>query len=236
MVGAVEQAAFGQRLRRHRRGPAPSRRRPASSSRSFWPAPTSITSLRRARGLEDVERQVGDRLGGRIDRVRRHRSPSRAARAPRRSRARRPGVRSARGALAASARDLEHAGDAERVVVGAGADRAPLRVGRADAVGVPVRAEHDDLVRARRAREAWRARCGSRRASTRDRQVGGEAPLQRDRAEVAAARAPCAAAARSRPDAANSRVAARALDPALQQHARRRVRRGRCRNSRRRAR
>ena len=149
MVGAVEQPAFGQAFWRDA---AALRRRDARHIvfERILPLADQHHVVAGPRGLEDIDREVGD---GRFERedgvggvIFGPEQPAllggpggeHDAAIGRRTRLDRPG-------------DLEQRGDAERIVVGAGAINAALRIGRTLAVRIPVRAEHHAFLRALRA-------------------------------------------------------------------------------------
>ena len=145
MVGAVEEPAL--RLAFGRDRPA---LRPRRLGQQVLHLALALADqhyvLDRARRLQRVERQVRDRRFVRIERV-----PRIIFGAEQPALLRRPGGED-QGAFRPRAgreepRDLDHRCDAERIVGGTRPDRAALRVRRADAVGVPMAAVADRLVR-----------------------------------------------------------------------------------------
>src|SRR3546814_1211600 len=143
MVGAVEEAVFGQALGRYGAALRPREAREIILQRALSLADEDDV-LGAASGLEDVEAEVGDGLFERKDRFRGIGFGSQQAAllgGPEgegdRAIGRRRGLE--------PPRDLEQPGDAERIVVGAGAIDAALRVGRTFAIGIPVRAIDADL-------------------------------------------------------------------------------------------
>ena len=86
-------------------------------------------------------------------------------------------------------RNLDHRRQAQRIVGGAGLDRPPLRIGRADAVRIPMPAIADRLVGIVCSRSTCRAHCGWIRVSS----TGASAVKRRlelDRPEAGVARLP----------------------------------------------
>ena len=145
MVGAVEQAALRLAVGRHAAA-----LRGGVGGHHVLEARLALADqdhvARRAGALQRVEGEVRDHRLGRIERVLRIIFGAEQA-----ALLGRPGgeEQGAVGARAADevARDLQHAGETERVVMRAVADRVAIRVGRADAISVPMAAEHDRLVR-----------------------------------------------------------------------------------------
>ena len=106
--------------------------------------------------------------------------------------------------------------------MGAVADRVAARVGRADAIGVPMAGEHDRLVGLPRAGQAGDDVVALDPPAG-HRQVGGEGRAEVDRAEAGAPRLPLHRL-EIEPGAAEQVDRDVALQPALEQHRLRRVR------------
>ena len=186
MIGPVEQAVFGQVLGRH----DPALRGGESLEVVLELAlafPDQDHVPRGSGRLQDVERQVGDGLLERIQGIRgvgggaeQAAFLGRPGREDHAALERWPGLE--------DARDLEHSGDAERVVIGARSHRSSLIVGFADAVRIPVRRRHQDLVGARRSGQ-HRKHVGAFEFLHGDREVRGEPQaVDLERLEVRTAR------------------------------------------------
>ena len=144
MVGAVEQAAFGQALHRYVAALCRGDACHVVLQRVLTLADHRHV-VRGARGLQHVDGEVGDGLLHREHRVGgvefRTEQPA-LFRRPRRE-----DDRALRRRLALhDAGDVENASDADAVVIGARAVDAALCVGSAFAIGVPVGAEHHHFV------------------------------------------------------------------------------------------
>ena len=145
MVGTVKQAAFGQALGRH--APPLRRRDPRHVIlQAVLPDADQDHVLRAPGGLQDVDRQIRRGRLERKDRVGRvifgTEQPAFL------SGPQREGDRAARCRFGLQdARDVEQRGDAQPIVIRAGADRLALCIGRPDPVGIPMRAEHHRLAR-----------------------------------------------------------------------------------------
>ena len=181
MIGAVEEAAFGQAFLGDD-ATLLGRKLGEIVLQHILALADQDHVLGLAGGLEHVDGEVGDRLVERVDRVLGIKfRPQQAAFL------RRPGGEDDRtvrgGAGFEGSGYLEQAGHAERIIIGAGTIDAALRVGRTLAIGVPMGAIHDRLIRALGAGDAGDD-IGALHHFLGDREGGGEAgPLEFDRLE-----------------------------------------------------